>query len=76
MRKISVALSDTDRDRLARLAAMTGRSQSEVICDAIAEYEERRMSRAFALLDLGARSDDVRSIADVPDEELLAGFGE
>lgn len=78
MRKTSVYLSDTERDRLAQLAAQSGTSQAEVIRAALADYAAVRSDRSFALFNLGARarSSDTRSIADIPDEELLEGFGE
>lgn len=74
MDKTSVYLSRRDRERLARLARQEGISQAEVIRKALAAYvPEPRGPRDFAL----SRSGDGPggSIADVPEEELLEGFG-
>ena len=74
MRKTSVYLDDTDVDRLHRLAAEEGRSQAEIVRSALAAYERARTApRDFALE--GAWAGDGSSVADVPEEELLAGFG-
>lgn len=75
MRKTSVYLSDEDCQRLAELAELEGRPQAAIIRDALARYDPPRPAdRSFALFDTGAG--DGRSIADIPDEELLEGFGE
>ena len=74
MRKTSVYLDDADADRLRRLAAEEGRSQAEIVRAALAAYEQaHRAPREFALE--GAWAGDGSSVADVPEEELLAGFG-
>lgn len=75
MRKTSVYLSDEDAARLARLAEREGRPQAAIIRDAIARYEQPRVGdRDFAMFDTGRG--DGRSVADIPEEELLEGFGE
>ncbi len=75
MRKTSVYLSDEDAERLAQLAALEGRPQAAIIRDALARYERPRLGdRDFAMFDTG--TGDGRSIADIPEEELLEGFGE
>jgi predicted transcriptional regulator len=75
MRKTSVYLSDEDAERLAHLAAIEGRPQAQIIRDALASYAgPRRGDRNFAMFDAGAG--DGRSVADIPEEELLEGFGE
>ena len=74
MRKTSVYLDDSDVERLSRLAAAEGRSQAEVMRSALAAYEKAQIApRDFALN--GAWAGDGSSVADVPEEELLAGFG-
>jgi hypothetical protein len=73
--KTSVYLTDAERDRLAWLAEVEGRSQAEILRAAIHAYEPRRgRDRDF----VGARSFDGPgySVADLPEEELLEGFGE
>lgn len=74
MRKTSVYLDDSDVERLRRLAAEEGRSQAEIVRAALSVYEQVRTApRDFALE--GAWAGDGSSVADVPEEELLAGFG-
>ena len=75
MRKTSVYLSDEAAARLARLAELEGRPQAAIIRDAIARYEQPLVGdRNFEMM--GAGAGDGRSIADIPEEELLEGFGE
>jgi len=81
MRKTSVYLDDEHVERLRRVAEAEGRSQAEIIRDAILLYSERanQPPRTFAMagVDPGlARRLGYRSIADIPDDELLDGFGE
>jgi predicted transcriptional regulator len=77
MRKTSVYLDDELARRLARLAEQEGRSQAEIVRDAIARYEpEPTQDREFALAAGFDRIDlDRRPISEIPDEELLEGFG-
>ena len=75
MRKTSVYLDERLALRLATLARSEGRSQAEILREAVETYEPRRpQDRSFALT--GAGRGDGSSIADVPDEDLLKGFGE
>jgi predicted transcriptional regulator len=75
MRKTSVYLAEDQAERLARLARQEGRSQAEILREAVASYEPRpSQDRDFALA--GSGYGDGSSVADVPDEELLEGFGE
>ncbi len=78
MRKTSVYLDDGQAERLARLARAEGRPQAEIVREAIAEYEPRRRGdRNFALAGQFKRIDaDPRPISEIPDEELMRGFGE
>ena len=74
VKKTSVYLTEAEIDRLAWLAEREGTSQAEVIRKAIGAYlPERLGDRSF----LGAGSFDGPggSIADVPEEDLLRGFG-
>jgi predicted DNA-binding protein len=74
MKKTSIYLEDTDRERLRRLAEREGRSQAEVVREALAAYElQQAGDRRFALT--GTWEGDGTSVADVPEEELLRGFG-
>jgi Ribbon-helix-helix protein, copG family len=75
MRKTSVYLDERLALRLATLARAEGRSQAEILREAVETYEPRgQQDRNFALT--GAGRGDGSSIADVADEDLLAGFGE
>jgi hypothetical protein len=74
VRKTSIYLDDSDVERLRRLAVEEGRSQAEIVRAALSVYERARTApREFALE--GAWAGDGSSIADVPEEDLLAGFG-
>jgi predicted transcriptional regulator len=75
MRKTSVYLDEAQAEELKRLAEYEGRSQAGVLRDAILLYAERaRRPRRF-IMD-GIVDGPGGSIADVPEEELLRGFGE
>lgn len=78
MRKTSIYLDDEQADRLARLARTEGRPQAQIIREAIDEYEPRpKRDRNFALAGQFERiDDDPRPISEIPDEELMRGFGE
>ncbi|HKC73196.1 MAG TPA: ribbon-helix-helix protein, CopG family [Chloroflexota bacterium] len=74
MRKTSLYLDEADLERLRRLARREGRSQAEIMRAALAAYESQLTAdRAFALS--GAWEGDGTSVADIPEEELLRGFG-
>jgi predicted DNA-binding protein len=77
MRKTSVYLDDELARRLARLAKQEGRSQADIVRDAIARYEpEPGEDREFALAAGFERIDgDRRAISEIPEDELLEGFG-
>ena len=75
MRKTSVYLGEEQAERLARLARQEGRSQAEILREAIASYEPKPVEdRNFALA--GSGHGDGSSVADVPEDELLDGFAE
>lgn len=75
MRKTSVYLDEDQAQRLARLAREEGRSQAEVLREAVATYRPKlAQDRNFALA--GSGQGDGSSIADVPEGDLLKGFGE
>jgi predicted DNA-binding protein len=77
MRKTSVYLTERESNRLAALARSEGRSQSEIIREAITAYIPTSSDdRDFALAAGFARiDDDPRPISEIPEDELLAGFG-
>ena len=75
MHKTSVYLTSEEIARLAALADREGTSQAEVIRRAIRLYEpERKGDRNSALI--GVADGPGGSIADVPEGELLEGFGD
>lgn len=77
MRKTSVYLEPEQVERLARLAAEEGRSQAEILREAIDAYQPvHARDREFALATGFARVDsDKRPISQIPERELLDGFG-
>jgi predicted DNA-binding protein len=77
MRKTSVYLTERESKRLAELARSEGRSQAEIIREAITAYVPRgRGTGEFALAAGFERvDDDPRPISEIPEDELLNGFG-
>jgi predicted DNA-binding protein len=77
VRKTSVYLTERESRRLSELARSEGRSQAEVIREAILAYVPRHTGEGeFALAAGFERIDgDPRPISEIPDEELLEGFG-
>ena len=78
MRKTSVYLDEVRAARLARIAEVEGRSQADVLRAAVDAYAPQIANdRDFALAAGFPRVDrDPRPISQIPDAELLAGFGE
>lgn len=77
-KKTSVYLDPDQARRLTDLADILGRSQAEIIRDAIAKYDPiGKGDRNFALARGFRRIDgDPRPISEIPDTDLLDGFGE
>ncbi len=77
MRKTSVYLDDAQAARLSRLAEQEGRSQADILRAAVEAYQPRASrDRDFAIAVGYARIDaDRRPISEIPDDELLDGFG-
>lgn len=74
MRKTSVYLNEEELARLVTLARREQTSQAEVIRRAIQQYEPAVPGdRQFAVAAVAEGPGD--SIADLPDDELLEGFG-
>lgn len=81
MKKTSVYLDDEHAARLRRAAEAEGRSQAEILRDAILLYTSRanQPPRTFAMAGIApglARRLGYRSLADIPEEALIEGFGE
>lgn len=70
MHKTTLYLEEEIRERIARVAKETGRSQAEVIRDALRTFFVRR--RKARSIGLGKGGPDLSDRA----EELLEGFGE
>jgi predicted DNA-binding protein len=77
MRKTSVYLTERESRRLVELARAEGRPQAELIRAAINAYvPPSRGDRDFALAAGFARIDaDPRPVSEIPEDELLEGFG-
>jgi predicted transcriptional regulator len=78
MRKTSIYLDESGAERLARLAREEKRPQAEIIRDAIAAYRpESKGDRDFGLARGFERIDrDGRLLSEIPEDELMRGFGE
>ena len=77
MRKTSLYLGEEDLDLLKRLASSPPASQAKVLREALALYAVRTLpqdGRGFALFGVAEGPGD--SVADIPESELLKGFGE
>jgi Arc/MetJ-type ribon-helix-helix transcriptional regulator len=74
MRKTSVYLTEELAARLKRLAEAEGRSEADVIRRAIESYPAAPPQRRILAYKVGRGPGD--SVADIPEEELLEGFGE
>lgn len=77
MRKTSVYLSERESRRLAELARAEGRSQAAIIREAITAYVPAANGDGDFALAAGfaRRDDDPRPISEIPEDELLDGFG-
>jgi predicted DNA-binding protein len=77
MRKTSVYLTERESRRLAELARSEGRSQAEIIREAITAYVPAGRGDGDFALAAGFRriDDDPRPISEIPDDELLDGVG-
>jgi hypothetical protein len=74
MKKTSLYLTDAEVKRLRWLARQENTSQAEIVRRAILRYvPEGGRDRNFAMFNSG--KGDGLSVADIPEEELLEGFG-
>lgn len=71
-------LSERESRRLVELARAEGRSQAEIIREAITAYvPAARGGGDFALAaGFDRRDADLRPISEIPEDELLDGFGQ
>ncbi len=74
MKKTSLYLTEEQAARLKRIADAQGRPQAEVLRDALAAYHAPEAERGFACD--GVAEGPGGSVADLPERELLEGFGE
>ena len=75
MKQTRVYLTEAEADLLRNLSEREGRSQAAVLRAALPAYEAQTFVPRYFSLD-GCVTGDGTSIADVPDEELMKGFGE
>lgn len=77
MRKTSVYLTERESARLAELARSEGRSKAEIIREAITAYVPAGRGEGEFALTAGFEriDDDPRPISEIPEDELLDGFG-
>jgi predicted DNA-binding protein len=77
MRKTSVYLDERQAEHLAALAREAGRPQAEILREAITAYRlPSSRDRSFALATGFLRvDDDKRPVSEIPEQELLEGFG-
>ena len=75
MKKTSVYLTESEAETLRNLAEREGRSQANILREALAAYDEQTLPDRDFEMD-GIFEGDGTSIADVPDAELMKGFGE
>lgn len=78
MRKTSVYLTDRESARLVELARSEGRPQAEIIREAINAYIPPGNGQGDFALAIGFQriDDDPRPISEIPEDELLDGFGQ
>ena len=74
VRKTSVYLTDEQAERLARHVEEEGRSQADILRDAITAYRPPEAADRDFALD-GCVTGPGGSVADVDEDELLRGFG-
>lgn len=68
-------LTEREVEILRRIAEDEGKSQAAVLREALAAYDQRPKPERYFAID-GAFEGDGTSIADIPEEELMDGFGE
>jgi hypothetical protein len=74
-KKTSIYLDEADTQRLNAIAEREGLSHARVIREAIRRYEvTSKGHREFAMA--GSGHGPGGSVADIPEDELLEGFGE
>ncbi len=78
MKKTSVYLTEREAEILRRIAEDEGKSQATVLREALAAYDARPMpNRDFAMFrDAFEPIGDRRSVAGIPEDELMKGFGQ
>ena len=75
MKQYTIMLDDEQVERLKRMAETEMKSEDQLIADIIKRYAvESGHERVFAMF--GAGRGPGGSVADIPDDELMKGFGE
>lgn len=75
MPSITIELSADEIDDLRTVAAEQGISEADLVRAALGRYRRRRFPFRYSVLD-GSVEGDGTSVADIPEEEYLKGFGE
>jgi predicted DNA-binding protein len=81
LKKTSLYLDDEHLHLLRRISQREQRPQAEILRDAISLYAREKLDHQFALQRVGRDGTerlpwDGRSIGEIPDDELMAGFGQ
>jgi predicted transcriptional regulator len=75
MKRYTISLDDEQAERLQRMAQTEMKTEDQVINDLIRRYAvESGHERTFAMEAAGRGPGG--SVADIPDDELMRGFGE
>jgi predicted DNA-binding protein len=75
MKQYTITLDDEQVERIRRMAEAEMKTEDQLIRDIISRYAvESGHERVFAMDGAGRGPGD--SVADIPEEELLQGFGE
>ncbi|MGE3269754.1 MAG: hypothetical protein AB7P40_13465 [Chloroflexota bacterium] len=75
MKQYTIMLDDEQVERLKRMAETEMKTEDQLIADLIRRYAvESGHERVFAME--GAGRGPGGSVADIPDEDLMQGFGE
>ncbi|MHB8619707.1 MAG: ribbon-helix-helix protein, CopG family [Chloroflexota bacterium] len=81
MKKTSVYLDEDHAWKLRTIASREGRSQAQILREAIDCYDEKKPDRDFALGrltrdDLKPPAGTMKPVSQMTEEEMLEGFGE
>ena len=75
MKQYTITLDDEQAERLQRMAATEMKSEEQLLHDLIARYAVESGHERVLAMD-GIVHGPGGSVADIPEEELMKGFGE